>query len=71
MVALLTGYRFAPATPEFSEQKKYLVLTLALLQHTPTKHYLLQNVLYPFKIYFINVLIHLTDSFFQIKYFIL
>lgn len=48
VVALLTGYRFAPATPEFSEQKKYLVLTLALLQHTPTKHYLLQNVLYPF-----------------------
>lgn len=47
VVALLTGYRFAPAHPEFYEQKKYLALTLALLQHTPTKHYLLQNVLYP------------------------
>ncbi|XP_042904907.1 E3 ubiquitin-protein ligase RNF123 isoform X2 [Parasteatoda tepidariorum] len=46
VVALLTGYRFAPATPEFHEQKKYLALTLALLQHTPTKHYLLQNVLF-------------------------
>ncbi|CAL1271521.1 unnamed protein product [Larinioides sclopetarius] len=46
VVALLTGYRFAPATPEFYEQKKYLALTLALLQHTPTKHYLLQNVLF-------------------------
>ncbi|KFM72197.1 E3 ubiquitin-protein ligase RNF123, partial [Stegodyphus mimosarum] len=46
VVALLTGYRFAPATPEFHEQKKYLLLTLALLQHTPTKHYLLQNVLF-------------------------
>ncbi|GFR16698.1 e3 ubiquitin-protein ligase RNF123 [Trichonephila clavata] len=50
VVALLTGYRFAPATPEFYEQKKYLALTLALLQHTPTKHYLLQNVLYPFNL---------------------
>ncbi|KAG8179811.1 hypothetical protein JTE90_025978 [Oedothorax gibbosus] len=46
VVALLTGYRFAPANPEFYEQKKYLALTLALLQHTPTKHYLLQNVLF-------------------------
>ncbi|XP_054715787.1 LOW QUALITY PROTEIN: E3 ubiquitin-protein ligase RNF123-like [Uloborus diversus] len=46
VVALLTGYRFAPATPEYHEQKKYLALTLALLQHTPTKHYLLQNILF-------------------------
>lgn len=46
VVALLTGYRFGPATPEFYEQKRYLVLTLALIQHTPTKHYLLQNVLF-------------------------
>lgn len=46
VVALLTGYRFSPTTVGFQHQKRYLLLTLAILQHSATRHYLLQNVLF-------------------------
>ncbi|KAH7985988.1 hypothetical protein HPB52_025278 [Rhipicephalus sanguineus] len=46
-VALLTGFRFSPCTPDFLHQKRHLCLMLSVLQHDSSRRYLLESIIYP------------------------
>ncbi|KAL3172704.1 hypothetical protein MRX96_012754 [Rhipicephalus microplus] len=45
-VALLTGFRFSPCTPDFLHQKRHLCLMLSVLQHDSSRRYLLESILF-------------------------
>lgn len=45
-VALLTGFRFSPCTPDFLHQKRHLCLMLSILQHDSSRRYLLESVIF-------------------------
>ncbi|KAG0442628.1 hypothetical protein HPB47_015653, partial [Ixodes persulcatus] len=46
-VALLSGFRFSPCTPDLHHQKRHLSLFLSVVRHDSSRRYLLENVLYP------------------------
>lgn len=45
---VLSGYRFTPISKDYGPQRRYLVFITSVLQHRRTRHFLLQDVLYPF-----------------------
>uniref|UniRef100_T1IK83 RING-type E3 ubiquitin transferase n=1 Tax=Strigamia maritima TaxID=126957 RepID=T1IK83_STRMM len=47
IICLLTAYRFSAISSSFLQQKKYLVLTLAILRHRKTRVLLLKNIKFP------------------------
>ncbi|CAN8001155.1 unnamed protein product [Ixodes hexagonus] len=48
-VALLSGFRFSPCTPDLHHQKRHLSLFLSVVRHDSSRRYLLENVLYPLR----------------------
>ncbi|KAM7295288.1 E3 ubiquitin-protein ligase RNF123 isoform X1 [Ixodes scapularis] len=45
-VALLSGFRFSPCTPDLHHQKRHLSLFLSVVRHDSSRRYLLENVLF-------------------------
>ncbi|KAL1441118.1 hypothetical protein MTO96_008859 [Rhipicephalus appendiculatus] len=64
-VALLTGFRFSPCTPDFLHQKRHLCLMLSVLQHDSSRRYLLESIIYPSWLFFhlIQLFLSLTLEF--------
>ncbi|XP_052781635.1 E3 ubiquitin-protein ligase RNF123-like [Mya arenaria] len=44
MLSLLSGYRFAPSSTDFKQQREYLTVVLAIMNHQTTRRYLLEHL---------------------------
>ncbi|KAH3819402.1 hypothetical protein DPMN_121135 [Dreissena polymorpha] len=44
MLSLLSGYRFAPSTTDFKQQRIYLRTVLAIVSHSQTRRYILEKL---------------------------